>query len=505
MITPQTAEEPPVSGTTAHSNIFGPVTDWQAPIARQVSISGQATAGSTLRGVYVYFDAENDPEGSSLFQWFRDHQPIDGANDTSYTITSADNGAVLSFEVTPVSLSEHNPIGEAVEFYHVAFRVSGYAPPSVSGLTGYGSATQGGSITVRYTYSDAQNDPEGNSIYQWYRDDAEITGATDTTYTISYADSGAILSFVVTPIAQSGEFLIGTPDTISFAPVTGFRYPTASSVSIQGERITGSILNATYTYNDLDGDAEGATQFQWYRNNQEIIGATSQHYTATLEDVGALLAVEVLPVALTGQNTHGTPVKRSLIYVIYDTFTDSRDNQTYKTITLGNQTWFAQNLNFNTTGLIYNDQISTESEVYGRLYKWTTVTQDFPSNQRGICPLGWKVPNNAAWDTLLAYLENERNVTRLGAALKADSLWASDYKNGDSIGFSALPAGGEGGGQNLLTQRTGYAYFWSLDNFHSSSNGDVAYTYYLTYLSNDVTISTYNQVNFFFSVRCIKN
>ncbi|MDP4152847.1 MAG: S-layer homology domain-containing protein [Bacillota bacterium] len=92
-----------------------------APTASQVTIAGTCTVGQTLTGQYKYSDAENDPQGTSTFKWYRsddaqglNKQEITDAYDSTYTLAPADFGKFISFEVTPVA-SAGNTTGAAVE------------------------------------------------------------------------------------------------------------------------------------------------------------------------------------------------------------------------------------------------------------------------------------------------------------------------------------------------------------------------------------------------------
>ncbi|GEM_PF-1204277 len=78
------------------------------PAATSVSIIGTLNVGQTLTGTYTYTDSENNTESGSTFKWYRSDD-VAGTNKTAiasataktYTLTAADAGKYISFEVTP--------------------------------------------------------------------------------------------------------------------------------------------------------------------------------------------------------------------------------------------------------------------------------------------------------------------------------------------------------------------------------------------------------------------
>lgn len=160
---------------------------------------------------------------------------------------------------------------------------------------------------------------------------------------------------------------------------------------------------------------------------------------------------------------------------VYDstgnTLTDLRDGKVYRTTTIGDQVWMAENLNFLyyfkakdgsavVPSYCYNDTASY-CEKYGRLYKWGAAMDsaavfsddgkgcgqfsecEVSGPVRGVCPKGWHLPSEKEFNTLTDAVGG-RAVA--GDALKSTSGWVDPEKgtvgNGtDDYGFTVLPGG----------------------------------------------------------------
>ena len=129
------------------------------------------------------------------------------------------------------------------------------------------------------------------------------------------------------------------------------------------------------------------------------------------------------------------PEVMSVYDSIAHTLTDLRDGHVYKTVTIGEQVWMAENLNYKykagTSSFCYNDS-TKYCNLYGRLYK-----SDVRKIQ--ICPEKWHLPDSTEWETLFKFTGNQTSV------LKADSGWSpwgKENTNGtNDFGFSVYPAG----------------------------------------------------------------
>ena len=194
----------------------------------------------------------------------------------------------------------------------------------------------------------------------------------------------------------------------------------------------------------------------------------------------------------------------------YDSFTDSRDGETYRTVKIGNQIWMVDNLRFKTENSYAPGNDEANIAKYGRLYTWTTTlgipadfTEQSPAkdlemyhnirqdNYRGIAPEGWHIPSYKEWEQLLENLPKNSN----GDELRSECFWGNPGE--DSFGFFALPAGYRF--DNGTFCRFGKrARFWCKDEYGKSN------AYRLSITNNSVDIEGVYRSDAM-SVRCVKN
>ncbi len=137
----------------------------------------------------------------------------------------------------------------------------------------------------------------------------------------------------------------------------------------------------------------------------------------------------------------------------YETFTDSRDGETYKYVKIGNQFWMSENLRYKPDSGNYWAYNNSETDVntYGYLYAWETANN--------VCPDGWHLPSDAEWTELA---DNLGGSALAGGKMKdaGTSYWYPPNRDAtNSSGFSALPCGTYDG--NIFDGRGNLTHFWS--------------------------------------------
>jgi len=176
------------------------------------------------------------------------------------------------------------------------------------------------------------------------------------------------------------------------------------------------------------------------------------------------------------------------------TFTDPRDGQVYKTITVEDPlkgtsvTWLAQNLNYQVSGAKPYDNDESYRKNLGLLY---TAEQ-----ARQACPPGWHIPSKTEFESLL-----KENTTE---ALKSTKGWSNNGNGTNASGFNAFPAGYIYMNPGSISQRLGeIAYFWTTTNMYSDIYNVTAPAHFYLNIRGGASFSSGG--DYYVSVRCIKN
>jgi uncharacterized protein (TIGR02145 family) len=185
----------------------------------------------------------------------------------------------------------------------------------------------------------------------------------------------------------------------------------------------------------------------------------------------------------------------------------------YRFITIGTQTWTAENLkttrnndgttiplitdntawaNLTSPGYCWNyNDVTTYKATYGALYNWYSISTG------KLCPIGWHVPTDEEWTTLTNYLGDNAGgkLKEAGAAnWRGPNIGATNES-----GFTALPGGGrQSSGQFIVIGYTSGNWWSSTEYstnawFRSMSNGSTVVSKY------------YDSKQDGYSVRCIRD
>ena len=211
------------------------------------------------------------------------------------------------------------------------------------------------------------------------------------------------------------------------------------------------------------------------------------------------------------------------------TFTDSRDGNVYATVTIGEQTWMAENLRYKGSILfadeyqpyviptdqyvVYPNNDSSYVAEYGYLYSetaaldGTNTSSQVPSGLRGVCPYGWHLPSEGEWQQLINLYDrtiaSEQLAGRPELWTRANSLYVQNANFGASC-FNAVPAGiyTSTGATNERYQSFG------LSGFYWSSTWDEPFELkyvYIRYTQCGLVVDHVFSPYYAYSVRCVRD
>ncbi len=186
------------------------------------------------------------------------------------------------------------------------------------------------------------------------------------------------------------------------------------------------------------------------------------------------------------------------------------DGNVYQTLTIGTQVWMVENLKVkhyrngdeilnvtdnvdwassSTGAYCYYDNDINNSNIYGCIYNWFAV-----DDIRKIAPVGWHVPKDEEWQTLINFLGGE---SISGDEMKNTSGWNNEGNGNNKSNFSVLP----GGYRSVEFFDLGnYAGFWS------STMIDITSSYSRGLDLNNKAVFRYEDAKEYgLSVRCVKD
>jgi uncharacterized protein (TIGR02145 family) len=198
--------------------------------------------------------------------------------------------------------------------------------------------------------------------------------------------------------------------------------------------------------------------------------------------------------------------------------TDSEGNS-YKTVTIGTQTWMAENLKTSkysdgttipnitentqwsqlTTGAwCYFNNDQKFNSKYGKLYNWYAVSPT-TNGSKNICPTGWHVPTDAEWTVLTNYLGGEFVAGGKLKEVDTTSWYSPNTESTNMSLFTGLPGGTRYGSGNYV----GIGYYGSWWSSTESNTANAWFRYLSNYLGNAFRDNSNKAYGF--SVRCLRD
>ncbi len=276
-------------------------------------------------------------------------------------------------------------------------------------------------------------------------------------------------------------------------------------------------LNVTYA----TGGNEMATRNFKEARTTPLAAGKAYHFYATHMKAEGLSTTTSDDTFLKFTNRAGTPDE--------NTFTDTRDNNVYKIVLIGDQFWMKENLKY-----LPNDKISYPFDIsidnpsrivnesskfyyvynhnsddkaiaknsdnyknYGVLYNWLA------SQDQYVCPPGWRLPNNTDWSKLSTYLGGQDVA---GGKLKLPIIYKTNTGATNTSDFTALlggrlnavPASDSPKGYNaVFDDLTEKGYWWSNSGYYEawSLNDDDAALHRIETTDREMG----------YSVRCVRD
>ena len=275
------------------------------------SISGTAQVGETLTADTTGIaDADGMSGATFRYQWVANDGTADtdiaGATDSAYTLVADEDGKTIRVRVyfTDDAGNKETLTSAATEAVSFAIQQQ-IANSPATGVLGISGTSQVGETLTANT-SGITDDDGLTSVsysYQWIRNDGnsdnDITGATNSTYTLVADDEGRTVKAQVsfTDDAGNDETLTSAAtDAVKAAPQPN-NSATGAPAIIGTAQVDETLTADTSGISDDDGLVNAIYSYQWVANDggtdADISGETDATYTLVADDVGNTIKVKV--------------------------------------------------------------------------------------------------------------------------------------------------------------------------------------------------------------------
>lgn len=176
----------------------------------------------------------------------------------------------------------------------------------------------------------------------------------------------------------------------------------------------------------------------------------------------------------------------------FGTLTDSRDDKTYKTVKIGEQTWMAENLDYEVTESVaikkdnWNSEL--ETETHGRAYSWTAAME--------ACPQGWHLPSQDDYKELLDLVSTQWPDYEVESLLGKVYEWEARVY--DAYGFGAMED------RTPFDNGDSESFHKLSSAFWTSSEGEDASKAVVLWLNFDEPLNEIGKTDYA-GVRCLKD
>jgi Ca2+-binding RTX toxin-like protein len=256
-----------------------------------VTIEGIANIGNTLNASYTFPNL--DELGKLSYQWFSDNLPIKDATNPTYTLSEGDDGKEIKLKLSYKDLQGDVKTIEST-LYIVASSNPDFLPTGEVIISG--TPKQNSTLKAQNTLEDKNGIDSSTVHYQWLRNDQDISGEKNLTYTLTQLDVGK----QITVKASYTDYQNNTQSLKSHGVVIiNVNDLPTGNIAIS---LNNHILTAFAYIKDLDGT--GLYKYQWLRDGHLIAHDTAKTHNLVPADEGKSLSVEVSYIDLGGTTEH---------------------------------------------------------------------------------------------------------------------------------------------------------------------------------------------------------